>query len=233
MGYVIHPLNLGSALRPRDPRPGVHPELIEAPAICYLLIGEGHKILIDTGGVEPDGVRWMPYFRKEGQDPVTQLALYATSPDEIDTVIITHLHWDHTGNNALYKNAKFYVQKREYEAFEANMDKTCYDKEPVLATSFEFLDGDVENLLPGISVKLMPGHTPGFESVIVDTEKGKYVILSDTAVRFEHWDEPRLIQDPGYDSETLMSAIAYIDALGASILPGHDMDVFHHTTYPY
>ena len=233
MAYIIHPLNLGSALRPRDPRPGVHPELIEAPAISYLLIGAGHKVLVDTGGVEPDGVRWMPYFRKEGQDPVSQLALYGLVPDDIDTVIITHLHWDHTGNNGLYKHAKFYVQKREYEAFLADMDKSCYDKAPVLATSFNFLEGDVENLLPGISVKYMPGHTPGFQSVIIDTEKGKYVILSDTAARFEHWDEPRLIQDPGYDTETLMAAIAYLDQLGASILPGHDMDVFHHNTYPF
>lgn len=233
MSYIIHPLNLGSALRPRDPRPGFHPELIEAPAICYLLIGEGHKILVDTGGVEPDGVRWMPYFRKEGQDPVSQLALYDIVPDDIDTVIITHLHWDHTGNNSLYKNAKFYVQKREYDAFLSGMNKTCYDIEPVISTDFEFLDGDVENLLPGISVILAPGHTPGFEIVTVDTEKGKYAILSDTAVRFEHWDEPRLIQDPGYDSETLLKAIDYIDNLGAFILPGHDMDVFHHTTYPY
>lgn len=232
MSYIIHPLNLGSALRPRDPRPGVHPELIEAPAISYLVIGEGHTILVDTGGVEPDGVRWMPYFRKEGQDPVTQLALYGIKPDDVDTVIITHLHWDHTGNNGLYKNARFIVQKREYDAFLADMDKTCYDKEPVLATAFEFVDGDAD-ILPGVSTKLMPGHTPGFQSVIIDTEKGKYVILSDTAVRFEHWDEPRLIQDPGYDTETLMKAIAYLDQLGAAILPGHDMDVFHHTTYPY
>lgn len=232
MPYVIHPLILGSALRPRDPRPGVHPELIEGPVISYFLIGNGHKILVDTGGQAPDGVRWMPYFRKPEQNPLDQLALYDTRPEEIDTVILTHLHWDHAGNNMLYPNATFYVQRKEYEEFIQNADKTCYDKASTAPTNYQFLDGDVE-LFPGIKLMLMPGHTAGFQCVIVETEKQPHVILSDTAVRLEHWEGPnRLVQDPGYDTPRLTKCIALLDSMNAVLLPGHDMDVFHHLTYP-
>ena len=231
MSYVIHPLILGSALRPRDPRPGVHPELIEGPVISYLVIGDGHNTLVDTGGHAPDNVRRIPYFRKPEQEFVHQLSLFGLKPNDIDTIIITHLHWDHSGNNALFKNARVIVQRREYDAFIADMDNSCYDKETALPTKYELVDDDVE-LYPGIELLLMPGHSPGFQSVVIDTDRKKHVILSDTAVRYEHWEEPRLIQDPGYDSERLMRCIKLIDSMDAVILPGHDMDVFHHDTYP-
>lgn len=232
MSYIIHPLILGSALRPRDPRPGVHPELIEGPVISYLVIGGGHHILVDTGGSAPDGVRWMPYFRKPEQNPVDQLSRFGLKPEDIDTVILTHLHWDHAGNNALYTRARFLVQKREYDEFLNKLeDKRNYDSETTLPTRYEFLDGDAE-IYKGISVLLAPGHSAGFQCVLIETEKKPHIILGDTAVRLEHWAEPRLIQDRGYDTQRLTRAIAKIDAMDAVLLPGHDMDVFHHDTYP-
>jgi len=226
-------MSLGSALRPRDPRPGVHPELIEGPVISYLILGEGHNILVDTGGSAPDGVRWMPYFRTPGQNPVEQLAQFGLKPEEIDTVILTHLHWDHSGNNALFPNARFLVQRREYEEFLSKLDnKRDYDAELTLPTKYEFIDGDAE-IYRGISVMLIPGHTAGFQCVIIETAGKPHIILGDTAVRLEHWEvQPRLIQNKGYDGDLLMRGIERIDAMDAVILPGHDMDVFHHKTYP-
>ncbi len=232
MNYTIHPLILGSALRPRDPRGSGGSELIEAPVISYFLTGGGHRILVDTGGAAPDGVRWMPYFRKPEQDPVLQLDRFGCAPEEIDTVILTHLHWDHTGNNHLYPNAKFFVQRREYEAFLQNIDLPCYDKVPTLSTTYELLDGDTE-LYSGLQLLLMPGHTPGFQCVIIETSKQKHIILGDTAAQLSHWlNTPRLIQDPGYDTPRLMKCITLIDSLGAILLPGHDMSVFSLNTYP-
>lgn len=233
MSYIIHPLRLGSALRPRDPRSGVHPELIEGPVISYLVIGEGHNILVDTGGSAPDGIRWMPYSRKSEEDPVLQLAQYGLNPEDIDTVIITHLHWDHSGNNALYSNARFFVQKAEYDEFLTRLDdRRNYDPDVTLPTEYELLEGDTE-IYKGLSVMLFPGHTAGLQCVIIDTETKPHIILSDAAVRFEHWEvQPRLVQNKGYDSEFVMKCVERIDAIDAIILPGHDMDVFHHSTYP-
>lgn len=73
-------------------------------------------------------------------------------PDDIDIVINTHLHCDHSGSNREFKNAKFYVQKKEWEAAfnplvpEAPFyDKLCYDKNAVNYFQWNFLEGGYRN----------------------------------------------------------------------------------------
>lgn len=41
--------------------------------------------------------------------------MHGVAPENIKTVIMTHLHWDHAGNNGLFQNARFYVQQRELD----------------------------------------------------------------------------------------------------------------------
>ncbi|MCL1829287.1 MAG: N-acyl homoserine lactonase family protein [Oscillospiraceae bacterium] len=234
--YTIHPLRVGSALRPKEQTPiGAEPELEEGPIIAYYVEGRGHKIMVDTGGAAPDGVRWMPYMRKEGETPDEALAKLGIKPEEIDTVIITHMHWDHSGNNALFPNAVFYVQKREFEHWSKpeNQVPRDFDLETAFVKEYTLADGDCE-ILPGISVILATGHTPGMQCVVVDTDECKYTIMSDLILKFRFWEEkPRLLKDAGYDSDTYARFVKKADALNGKVLPGHDPEVFsRQKSYP-
>jgi N-acyl homoserine lactone hydrolase len=105
------------------------------------------------------------------------LRRFRTKPEDIDIVIATHLHCDHIALNYLYKNAKFVVQKRELE-YALNphpIDAVLYDRPSFEGLNWEIIDGDTE-IVPGVSVFLTPGHSPGGQSVEVETPAGKAVI---------------------------------------------------------
>ena len=234
--YTIYPLRVGTLLRPKDNSPGATDlTLSEDPIIAYYIEGNGHKIMVDTGGPAPDGIRWLPYWRNRGETVPEALRELGVDISEIDTVILTHMHWDHGGNTHLFNNAEFYIQKREFDYWSKpeNNENSDFEGSTVFNPSYHFLDGDTE-ILPGISVILAAGHSPGMQCVIVDTEEGKYSILGDLIIRFFHWEEePRLLIDLGFDTETYNSFVEKVDAIGGKILPGHDPDVFtRQRTYP-
>lgn len=227
--YTIYPLRVGTVLRKKDKTPGsTDNTLLEEPVIAYYLEGPEHKIMVDTGGAMPDGVRWMPYWRREGETPFEALRSIGVSPEDIDIVINTHLHWDHAGNNHLFKNAKFFVQRREHEYLSSpeGIKDGAYDGDKALETTYTLLEGDCE-IAPGIAVVLAPGHSAGMQFVLADTEEGRYAILSDIAIKFDHWEAiPKITIDKGYDSQLLRRGIELAEKLGGRILPGHDPRVF-------
>jgi glyoxylase-like metal-dependent hydrolase (beta-lactamase superfamily II) len=97
-------------------------------------------------------------------------------PEDVDIIIQTHLHNDHCENTYKCKNAKVYVQQAELDFFKSPhpLDHRYYsdllDESEVVT-----VEGDVE-IVPGIRVILTPGHTPGGQSVAVETEEGTAVI---------------------------------------------------------
>ena len=103
------------------------------------------------------------------------------SPDEIDIVINTHLHFDHCGWNTHYQDGKpvatfpratYYVQEGELQhAHEQHeRDRVSYmtdNYDPLVRSGqMKLLNGDAE-IVPGISVKVYPGHTRDMQAVIV------------------------------------------------------------------
>ena len=91
---------------------------------------------------------------------------------DIDIVILTHLHFDHCGYLNLFKNKPVFVQKNELiYANKMKKKDLNYQYDLYKNTSFKILDGDSE-IVPGINVLLTPGHTPGGQSVLINTENG-------------------------------------------------------------
>jgi glyoxylase-like metal-dependent hydrolase (beta-lactamase superfamily II) len=210
-------------------------DIVDFPLISYYLEGAGHKIIVDTGGTPPDGVKWQPYFRTENESLDKALYNLGISTGEIDIVILTHLHWDHASNNHLFPNARLIVQKKEYDYVTAPEpeEKNGYDLDIVLKTEYELVDGD-SSVIPGISVVLAPGHSAGMQCVVVDTRAGKYILGGDLVTLFENWEAEPHIPNGIYDDMNIMlESLEKIDRINGIVLPGHDQEVFNRSTiYP-
>ena len=155
--------------------------------------------------------------------------------EDIDIVLLTHLHWDHASNNHLFPNARFVVQQKEYSFLTAPEPeaKRGYDPDLVLQTEYELVDGD-SDITPGISVILAPGHSVGMQCIVVDTKIGKYILGGDLITLFENWEAvPHIPNGVHYDLEVMLESLEKIDRIDGIVLPGHDQEVFNRSTiYP-
>ena len=99
-------------------------------------------------------------------------------------VIVTHLHWDHTGGLRFFDHCPIVVQREEFR-FAFNPDS--YFGAPYMGNHFDFplnyqtMEGD-QIILPGISVIRTPGHTPGHQSVLVRLAGDTFYIFSGDAI---------------------------------------------------
>ncbi len=168
---------------------------IEIPVPIALIEGP-QKILVDTSfqSVERTWeVRRRKIVRTPSQEVASALAAAAARPEEIAIVIHTHLHYDHCGNNRLFPRARFFVQREElrYALAPTSFDASAYFAPSLgitpdfLGTKFELLDGDAE-IAEGVRVIATPGHTPGHQSVLVETAKGLYCIAGDAVMWYEN-----------------------------------------------
>src|ERR1700744_356132 len=126
----------------------------------------------ERGGGGPQGVQ--DDWRAVNVAAADALAGLDLSPADISLVINTHLHFDHCGQNAVFKHAPFYVQRAELDrARRESADLAGWFD--FMGARFELLDGDTE-VLPGLEVITTPGHTSGHQSVVVSTGNGVEVL---------------------------------------------------------
>jgi N-acyl homoserine lactone hydrolase len=134
-------------------------------------------ILVDTG------VGWPTELVKEwkvvNRHAAEALDEHDLSPADVRIVINTHLHFDHCGQNAVFKHAPFYIQRTELGRARRENDITnqWFD---FAGARFELLDGDAE-VAEGVRVVATPGHTSGHQSVVIDTPDGGAVMIGDAA----------------------------------------------------
>ena len=126
--------------------------------------------------------------------PVRMLGELGVAPEEITDIVITHAHFDHMGSIGEFPNAQIFIQKSElltwYEAIALprrfgyltaiiDPDNLRTALEASIEHRVTLVDGDKDNILPGIHVRLGPGHTLGQQFVIVETARGRLVISGD------------------------------------------------------
>lgn len=172
-------------------------EVYEAALKPMLVVSEGERILIDTGmGPLPEKhARFHKVIRRPGEGIEEQLRALGLRPDDIDVVINTHLHFDHCGNNALFKNAKFYVQADElrYAYAPDRFMKNAYVR--------SFFDLELDYVLIRGRYRLTehvvllptPGHTPGHQSVLIELPDGRRVVYCGDAATLRECIERRNI----------------------------------------
>ncbi len=184
------------------------------------------NILIDTGiGNLPD--KYDQYYKTDRSQSLDEsLAEVGLLPEDISVVINTHLHVDHCGNNKLFKNARFVVQKAELEYAHNphRFQKGGYIKEMFDGIRFNTISDNCE-ILPGISVLLTSGHTPGHQAVVVDATESKmgkkYIYCGDEAPLEENL-QKRNITGILYNQVKSLEAIDMIRSINAEYIYSHD-----------
>ena len=173
------------------------------------------------------------------RNPADLLKDFGVDPNEVEYVIITHLHYDHVGNWDKFPKARFHLQDKEMQfatgrhvcmdtfrhAFEVEdvvgMVRAVYGKRVM------FHDGD-EEIQPGLSVHLIGGHTMGMQSVRVMTRNGWLVLASDASHYYWGIRDRKLfaivysVADmlAGYDK-----LLKLADGRLEIVVPGHDAQV--------
>jgi glyoxylase-like metal-dependent hydrolase (beta-lactamase superfamily II) len=193
-----------------------------------LLVRTGTKnILIETGIGNKLPDRLVQIFKQPAQ-LLDNLHAAGVAPEDIDIVINTHLHFDHCGWNTLrrgdrvvatFPNAKYYVQKQEWEhgRLQLERDAISYmspNYDPLLETGqMVLLNGDQE-IFPGISVRIFPGHTANMQAVIIESggvgsEKKTACYISDLIPTSNHLDLTWVMAFDLFPLETIESRKKY------------------------
>jgi N-acyl homoserine lactone hydrolase len=138
------------------------------PVHGFVVTHPGGAVLVDTGVGGPQQV--LDDWRVVNRSAADALAELDMTPGDIGLVINTHLHFDHCGQNAVFKHAACYVQRAELDRAKRESPE-LYDWFDFMNATFELLDGDAE-VLPGLAVIATPGHTAGHQSVVVQSADG-------------------------------------------------------------
>jgi glyoxylase-like metal-dependent hydrolase (beta-lactamase superfamily II) len=160
------------------------------PVHGFVVRFPGGAALVDTGVGGPQ--KWLDDWRVVNRSVADALEELDMTPGDIGMVINSHLHFDHCGQNAVFKHAAFYVQRAELDRArrESPQLTSWFD---FMNARFELLDGDTE-ILPGLRAIATPGHTAGHQSVVVESADGLLdVLVGDAAYT------PRQYLEPGGD----------------------------------
>ena len=246
MFYTIRPIFLGSMTGDKSGSLYRYPkgETIQIVYACFALCADGEIILVDSGLPSQEDIHGNHKpFRRMANAPDFMSAMANAGIDIglIRTVILTHLHYDHCCNLRLLPNLeRVYAQKRELlyavhpredEIYYYSLLPECGKPEWTDALGkFELLDGDGD-ILPGIRVFLTPGHSPGSQSVLVQTKCGAHLLTGDYIALMDSYTKriPNAIVndlDEWYASYDKVKSLNVV-----RLLPGHDPVIFEQEVY--
>ncbi|HEY0186685.1 MAG TPA: N-acyl homoserine lactonase family protein [Cellulomonas sp.] len=197
---------------------GVSSEKVPLPCYAFLIEGGEHPVLVDTGMAWTEraaGAHHPGSWQEPGQDVESLLQAAGYTCADVQTVIFTHLHWDHVYYAEKFAHARTICHRREYE-FAVDPIPLYYKsyESPVLGLTapfrgieLELLDGDTE-IVPGVRAFETFGHSPGHISVEVDCADGdSYICAGDSMFSLRNLDPiPELHYDvtpPGRFSDVV------------------------------
>ena len=210
-------------------------QLLKIPRIMWLLRGPT-TVIIDTSVPRAGSAAEFigeDFSRTPGQDPRNALSAAGVDPNDVELVILTHLHWDHAGNCDLFPDARVLVQESElrYAIAPGRFFRKSFLSPlggwgipPFFVPNLDVLPGPA-TLAPGLRVELVPGHTPGSQAAVVDTPHGTFAIAGDAVMAYANVEDD---VPPGFHTsvDDAVESIDRLAGLADSLLPAHDYGVF-------
>ncbi len=189
---------------------------------------KGDAILVDSGCGGPEN--WLTDWRVVNRSVADALAEHDLSPADIRIVINSHLHFDHCGQNAVFKHAPFYVQRAELDRARRESPELTgwFD---FAGARYELLDGDAA-ISDSVRVVATPGHTTGHQSVLVDTGDGLEMMIGDAAYNHSVYRDPdsrTLPEGQAADPDAWARSLRMVHAMApAAVHFCHDTRVVRH-----
>jgi glyoxylase-like metal-dependent hydrolase (beta-lactamase superfamily II) len=215
---------------------------------CLLIRGEvagrKHVILVDNGNGDKESDDFMARFKFEGRGVLDAgLAKHGVKPEDVTLCILTHLHFDHAGGSTRldsegklvpsFPNARYVVQQRDLEDAKAPhlRVKASYlpkNWEPLEAAGLlDTVEGPAQ-ILPGISVRLAPGHIQGLQNVVIEGDGKRLIYLADLIPTARHI-QPAWVM--GYDLDVVtcvderQKVLDEVAGQGTVLVFEHDPDI--------
>lgn len=215
---------------------------------CWLLKAGGRTILWDTGTGNHKNRPNFPVFHMLDLPFLEELAKAGAKPEEIDTVICSHLHLDHAGWNTkleqgtwrpTFPNARYIFPQVDFDFWNpANAHKVGKQvgeqvNEGVFEDSVEpiakeglvdFVEG-IQEIGDGLRLEPAPGHTPGQMRLHVDSKGEKAILTGDVLHHPIQVYEPtwcsNFCEDPAIARTTRLEVLGQCADQGALLLPAH------------
>jgi glyoxylase-like metal-dependent hydrolase (beta-lactamase superfamily II) len=201
----------------------------------WAIVGKTGTIIVDTGFDEAVGAQRKRQIVKPVREGLNALGI---DTETIETVIVSHMHYDHCGNYDLFPRARYHLQDREMEYATGRCMchgqlRNSYEEDYVVAMvrklyrgRVEFHDG-TDEIAPGVSVHLIGGHAKGLQCVRVKTRRGHVVLAADATHLYTHMEHGRVFPTT-YNLQEVLEGYRTLKKLASSpahIVPGHDPEV--------
>jgi glyoxylase-like metal-dependent hydrolase (beta-lactamase superfamily II) len=208
------------------------------PVPIWFIEGEDRKILIDTGLGDCEEIMRLQYRygidylarKSKEQEIVTGLGAKGLKPEDIEIVVLTHLHFDHIGNTELFKNARFIVQKSEIPMlicpprFATFYYREWSDRITNISDRLISIEGNLK-LTKTIELVKVGGHSPGQMAVFVQTAKGRVCIASDFLYNYTNLRQEWPI-GPIWNMDEWIRGLRFIKGEADIVVPNHDYEFY-------
>lgn len=231
--FASIPFQVSGLIQGADPSRG-----LDIAMMVWVLRGPNNRVAIVDSGFyrEKFMTRWKPADYHKPSEAVE--AALGIAPAQVTDVIISHIHWDHADGADLFPNARVWIQKEEYahhisdtgsvldRAIDADVATMLHGIKA--AGRVNLVDGDDQEIMPGVRVYTGGKHTFASQYVGVQTRSGTVILASDNAYLYENLEKKIPIAQT-LDATSNLAAQARMLSLAGSlakIVPGHDPAVF-------